>query len=648
MFSGTSHKASSSGEIDYSAPMDYPLLDEVTGVDALRKLPVEELPELARELRHFMVRSVAKTGGHLSSSLGAVELAIALHYVFNTPYDRIIWDVGHQAYAHKILTGRREGMAKLRMLNGLSGFPKRSESPFDAFGTAHSSTSISAALGMAVAAHLEGENDRWAIAVIGDGALTGGMAIEALNDAGVWKKGLRLLVIVNDNDCSISPPAGALSKHLAKIVSTRAFNSAREMSKRMMKPIPRLWEVAKLAERQTIGFLSPQSALFSAFDINYYGPVDGHDVESLVSVLKNLREMDRPLVLHVATMKGKGYAPAEAEPTLYHGVSPFDPAKGIVKSNIPSKPTYTQVFSRWICDMAAHDKRLYAITPAMREGSGLVEFNRLYPDRYRDVAIAEQHSVTYAAGLACGGMKPVLAIYSTFLQRGLDQLIHDVALQNLPVMFAIDRGGIVGADGATHQGVFDIVELRSVPNMTVMTPSDESETRLMLNTAYFMETPASVRYPRGKGPGVEAGTDFETIPIGVSKTLMKGSKAAFLGFGSMTGVLKPVAEALGGTLIDMRFVKPIDRDAILEAARTHELIVTAEEGALMGGAGDAVMEVLADAGVALPVMRFGIPDEFIEQGTQKEIYELLGLTPQAIEAKVRERLAEIESNKDQA
>lgn len=648
MFSGTSHKASSSGEIDYSAPMDYPLLDEVTGVDALRKLPVEELPELARELRHFMVRSVAKTGGHLSSSLGAVELAIALHYVFNTPYDRIIWDVGHQAYAHKILTGRREGMAKLRMLNGLSGFPKRSESPFDAFGTAHSSTSISAALGMAVAAHLEGENDRWAIAVIGDGALTGGMAIEALNDAGVWKKGLRLLVIVNDNDCSISPPAGALSKHLAKIVSTRAFNSAREMSKRMMKPIPRLWEVAKLAERQTIGFLSPQSALFSAFDINYYGPVDGHDVESLVSVLKNLREMDRPLVLHVATMKGKGYGPAEAEPTLYHGVSPFDPAKGIVKLNIPSKPTYTQVFSRWICDMAAHDKRLYAITPAMREGSGLVEFNRLYPDRYRDVAIAEQHSVTYAAGLACGGMKPVLAIYSTFLQRGLDQLIHDVALQNLPVMFAIDRGGIVGADGATHQGVFDIVELRSVPNMTVMTPSDERETRLMLNTAYFMETPASVRYPRGKGPGVEAGTDFETIPIGVSKTLMKGSKAAFLGFGSMTGVLKPAAEALGGTLIDMRFVKPIDRDAILEAARTHELIVTAEEGALMGGAGDAVMEVLADAGVALPVMRFGIPDEFIEQGTQKEIYELLGLTPQAIEAKVRERLAEIESNKAQA
>lgn len=640
MFSGTPHKASESGEIDFSAPMDYPLLDEVTGVEALRKLSVDELPELARELRHFMVRSVAKTGGHLSSSLGAVELAIALHYVFNTPYDRIIWDVGHQAYAHKILTGRREGMAKLRMMGGISGFPKRSESPFDAFGTAHSSTSISAALGMAVAAHLEGENDRWAIAVIGDGALTGGMAIEALNDAGVWKKGLRLLVIVNDNDCSISPPAGALSKHLAKIVSTRAFNSAREMSKRMMKPIPRLWEVAKLAERQTIGFLSPQSALFSAFDINYYGPVDGHDVESLVGVLKNLREMDRPLVLHVATMKGKGYKPAEADPTLYHGVSPFDPAVGIVKSKAPSKPTYTQVFGRWICDMAAHDKHLYAITPAMREGSGLVEFNRLYPDRYRDVAIAEQHAVTYAAGLACGGMKPVLAIYSTFLQRGLDQLIHDVALQNLPVMFAIDRGGIVGADGATHQGVFDIVELRSVPNMTVMTPSDERETRLMLNTAYFMDSPASVRYPRGKGPGVEPGTDFETIPVGVAKPLLKGSRVAFLGFGAMTGVLKPVAEKLGGSLIDMRFVKPIDREAILEAARTHALIVTAEEGALMGGAGDAVMEVLADAGLTVPVMRFGIPDEFIEQGTQQQVYEALGLTPYAIEAKVRERLAE--------
>ncbi len=640
MTTSHSHGSSAQDEIDYGAPMDRPLLDAVNGVEDLRKLGEDELPELARELRHFMVRSVAKTGGHLSSSLGAVELAIALHYVFDTPRDRIIWDVGHQAYAHKILTGRKDRMEGLRKLHGISGFPKRSESPFDAFGTAHSSTSISAALGMAVADHIRGE-DRWSIAVIGDGALTGGMAIEALNDAGVWKQGVKLLIILNDNDCSISPPVGALSKHLARIVSTKAFNSAREMSKRMMKPIPRLWEVAKLAERQTIGFLSPQSALFSCFDFNYYGPVDGHDVGALVEVLKNLRQLDRPIVLHVATMKGKGYAPAEADPTLYHGVSPFDCARGIVKS-APGRPTYTQVFGRWICDMAARDERLYGITPAMREGSGLVEFNRRFPERYRDVAIAEQHAVTYAAGLACGGMKPVVAIYSTFLQRALDQLIHDVALQNLPVMFAIDRGGIVGADGATHQGVFDIVELRSVPNMTVMTPSDERETRLMLNTAYAMDTPAAVRYPRGRGPGADPGEDFETIPVGVSKTVREGARVAFLAFGPMLEVLRPAAESLGGTLIDMRFVKPLDVEAVLKAARSHALLVTAEEGALMGGAGDAVMEALADAGLSRPVLRFGIPDEFIEQGTHEEIFEEIGLTPEAIEAKVRERLAEIE------
>ena len=640
MTTSHTHGSSAQDEIDYGAPMDRPLLDAVNGVEDLRKLDEDKLPELARELRHFMVRSVAKTGGHLSSSLGAVELAIALHYVFDTPRDRIIWDVGHQAYAHKILTGRKDRMEGLRKLHGISGFPKRSESPFDAFGTAHSSTSISAALGMAVADHIRGE-DRWSIAVIGDGALTGGMAIEALNDAGVWKQGVKLLIILNDNDCSISPPVGALSKHLARIVSTKAFNSAREMSKRMMKPIPRLWEVAKLAERQTIGFLSPQSALFSCFDFNYYGPVDGHDVGALVEVLKNLRQLDRPIVLHVATMKGKGYAPAEADPTLYHGVSPFDCARGIVKS-APGRPTYTQVFGRWICDMAARDERLYGITPAMREGSGLVEFNRRFPERYRDVAIAEQHAVTYAAGLACGGMKPVVAIYSTFLQRALDQLIHDVALQNLPVMFAIDRGGIVGADGATHQGVFDIVELRSVPNMTIMTPSDERETRLMLNTAYAMDTPAAVRYPRGRGPGADPGEDFETISVGVSKTVREGARVAFLAFGPMLEVLRPAAESLGGTLIDMRFVKPLDVEAVLKAARSHALLVTAEEGVLMGGAGDAVMEALADAGVNRPVLRFGIPDEFIEQGTHEEIFEEIGLTPEAIEAKVRERLAEIE------
>ena len=585
--------------IPFGEPMDYPVLDKISAPEDLRKLPESSLPELARELRHFIVDSVSKTGGHLSSSLGAVELAIALHYVFNTPYDRIVWDVGHQAYAHKILTGRREGMAKLRQLGGISGFPKRSESEYDAFGTAHSSTSISAALGMAVAAHLAGERDRWAIAVIGDGALTGGMAIEALNDAGVWKKGVKLLVIVNDNDCSISPPAGALSKNLAKIVSTRAFNCAREISKRVLKPVPHLWEVAKLMERQTIGFFSPQAALFSTFDLNYYGPVDGHDIFALVEVLKNLRQMDCPMVLHTATIKGKGYAFAEADPTLY------------------------------------------AITPAMREGSGLVEFEKNFPDRYRDVAIAEQHAVTYAAGLACGGLKPVVAIYSTFLQRALDQLIHDVALQNLPVMFAVDRGGIVGADGATHQGVFDIAELRSVPNMTVMTPSNERETRLLLNTAFAMDTPAAVRYPRGKGPGTDPGEDFETVEIGRALKRRTGTRTAFLGFGSMTNVLEKAAQNLDGTLWDMRFVKPIDREAVIEAARTHDLIVTAEEGVLAGGAGDAVMEVIAEAGLTTPVLCFGIPDEFIEQGTQAEIYEMLGLTPEAVEAKVVERLAQL-------
>lgn len=630
--------------IPYGEPMDYPVLDRARTPEELRRLPVSELPELARELRHLIVSTVSETGGHLSSSLGAVELAVALHYVFNTPRDRIVWDVGHQAYAHKILTGRREAIRGLRKMDGISGFPKRSESEYDAFGTAHSSTSISAALGMAVAAHLEGEDDRWAVAVIGDGALTGGMAIEGLNDAGVWKKGVKLLIIVNDNDCSISPPAGALSKHLAKIVSTRAFNSAREMSKRVLKPVPHLWDLAKLMERQTIGFFSPQSALFSAFDLNYYGPVDGHDIVALVEVLQNLRRLDSPLVLHTATIKGKGYAPAELNPTLYHGVSPFDPKTGIRPSVKSSGPTYTQIFSDWICGQAERDRRLYAITPAMREGSGLVEFERRFPERYRDVAIAEQHAVTYAAGLACGGLKPVVAIYSTFLQRALDQLIHDVALQNLPVTFAIDRGGIVGADGATHQGVFDIAELRGVPNMTVMTPSNERETRLLLSTAFAMDTPAAVRYPRGRGPGTDPGSDFETVEIGRAVRLRTGARVAFLGFGPMTNVLAEVAGRLDGSLWDMRFVKPLDREAVLEAARTHDLVVTAEEGALAGGAGDAVMEALSDAGVTVPVLRFGIPDEFIEQGTQAQIYAMLGLTPDAVEAKVRERLAEIDAN----
>ena len=615
----------------------YSILDSIESPADLRRLDEHLLPRLAYELRDFMVNSVSQTGGHLSSSLGATELAISIHRVFQTPDDRLIWDVGHQAYAHKILTGRREGMATLRKFNGMSGFPKRSESPYDAFGTAHSSTSISAALGMAIAARLQDKSDRWHIAVIGDGALTGGMALEALNDAGVWKEGVKLLIILNDNDCSISPPAGALSNHLARIVSTRAYTSAREISKRVLKPVPGLWDIAKRMEKQAINFVSPPSGIFSSFDINYYGPVDGHDVIGLIEVMKNIRQLNRPCVLHVATQKGKGYEPAEMDPTSYHGVGPFDPLLGLPEKK-PGKPTYTQVFGRWICDTAEADQRLYGITPAMREGSGLVEFARRFPERYRDVAIAEQHAVTYAAGLACEGIKPVVAIYSTFLQRALDQLIHDVALQNLPVTFAIDRGGLVGADGATHHGFFDISLLRTVPNMTIMTPSDENECRLLLNTAYRLNSPASVRYPRGRGPGVEVTAKDETVEVGKARVLREGARVAFLGFGSMTNVLAPVAEKLGGTLIDMRVVKPIDETAILEAAKTHDLMVCAEEGMLMGGACSAILEVLADHGVLKPVMRFGLPDDFIEQGTQAELMESLGLTSEAIEAKVTQRL----------
>lgn len=615
-----------------------PILDGIDSPEDVRVLSDGSLAILAKEIRNFMVWSVSQTGGHLSSSLGAVELAIALHAVFNTPDDKIIWDVGHQAYAHKMLTGRRDRMGTLRQYHGISGFPKRCESEYDAFGTAHSSTSISAALGMAVADALLGVKDRWHVAVIGDGALTGGMALEALNDAGVYKKGLKLLIILNDNDCSISPPVGALSSHLAKIVSTRTFMNARELSKKVLKPVPGLWEVAKRMEKQAINFVSPPSGIFSAYDLNYFGPVDGHSLPELLEVLRNLRKLDGPCVLHVVTKKGKGYPPAEADPTTYHGVGKFDPDVGILPSAKPAKPTYTQVFGRWICDRAEKDPMLYGITPAMREGSGLVEFAKRFPTRYRDVAIAEQHAVTYAAGLATTPIRPVLAIYSSFLQRAIDQVIHDVALQNLPVLFAIDRGGLVGADGATHHGVFDIAQLRSIPNMVVMTPSDENECRLMLNTGYECRLPAAVRYPRGRGPGVEVTAGDETIPIGKSRKLLEGKRVAFLGFGSMTNVLRPVAEHLGGALIDMRFVKPLDREAVLEAARTHELIVAAEEGQLAGGACDAVLEVLADEGLTVPVMRFGLPDRFVDHGTQAELLAEVGLTSEAIEKKVLERL----------
>lgn len=615
------------------------LLETINSPADLRRLSIEQLPVLARALRDFMVESVSKTGGHLSSSLGATDLAIALHYVFNTPEDAIVWDVGHQAYAHKILTGRREAMATLRQTDGISGFPKRSESPYDAFGTAHSSTSISAALGMAVADSLAGRSERWHIAVIGDGALTGGMAVEALNHAGIYKKNLKLLIILNDNDHSISPPAGALSGHLAKLVSTAPVWKAREFSKSILKPMPILWDFAKRVEKQTVNFLSPPSTLFSSFDINYFGPIDGHDIGGLVSFLRNLKALDGPIVLHIKTKKGKGYKPAEDDPTLYHGVGRFDPAVGIVPSAaVPSK-TYTQIFSDWICETAKRDETLYAITPAMREGSGLVEFEKRFPQRYRDVAIAEQHAVTFAAGLACAGMHPVVAIYSTFAQRAYDQIVHDVAIQNLPVLFAVDRGGLVGADGRTHHGLFDIAFMRSIPNMTVITPSDENEMRLLLNTAWTLNTPVAVRYPRGTGPGVEVTATTQIVDIGKSKTLRRstapvGRRVAVLAFGSMVWRLAEMAEKLDATLIDMRFVKPMDELAVLSAAREHDLIVTAEEGIKAGGAGSAVLELLNQAGETVRTLVFGVPDEFIDHGSTEVLLTRCGLDPAHVLAKI--------------
>ncbi len=622
------------------------LLESVNSPEDLRKLPAAQLPELARAIREFMVESVSRTGGHLSSSLGATELAVALHYVFNTPEDALIWDVGHQAYAHKILTGRREAMATLRKTGGISGFPKRSESSYDAFGTAHSSTSISAALGMAVGDSVRGGNKRWHIAVIGDGALTGGMAVEALNHAGVCKKGVRLLIILNDNDHSISPPAGALSGHLAKLVSTAPVWKAREISKLVLSNVPRLWDLAKRMEKQTVNFLSPPSTLFSSFDLNYFGPVDGHELLGLVNFLKNLRalDIDSPVVLHVKTKKGKGYAPAEADPILYHGVGSFDAAVGIVLSKNPGTKTYTQLFSDWICETAQFDETLYAITPAMREGSGLVEFEKRFPERYCDVAIAEQHAVTYAAGLACAGIHPVVAIYSTFAQRAYDQIVHDVAIQNLPVLFAIDRGGLVGADGRTHHGLFDLVFLRSLPNLTVAAPSDENEMRLLLNTAWTLKTPVAVRYPRGRGPGVEliAGI-HDTVEVGKSRVLLEtnaseGKRVAILAFGSMVWRLRLAAEMLGATLIDMRFVKPLDREAILKAARSHDLLVTAEEGVKAGGAGSGVLEVLSEEGVRTRTLILGVPDVFVDHGDMDALLERCGLDNDAVVAKISDIL----------
>jgi 1-deoxy-D-xylulose-5-phosphate synthase len=607
------------------------LLDTINDPADLRKLPRTQLTPLAHELRQFLLDSVSKTGGHLSSNLGTVELTIALHYVFNTPEDRIVWDVGHQTYSHKILTGRRERMPTLRQLNGLSGFPKRDESGYDTFGTAHSSTSISAALGMATAAKIKGEK-RKAIAVIGDGSMTAGMAFEALNNAGV-EDDVDLLVVLNDNDMSISPPVGALNRYLARLMSGQFYAAAKNVGKTML-PAPML-ELAKKLEEHAKGMVVP-ATMFEEFGFNYIGPIDGHDLDSLIPTLENIKKLKGPQFLHVVTKKGQGYKLAEAEPILYHGTGKFNPSEGI-KPAKATKITYTEVFGNWLCDMAHVDKRLVGITPAMREGSGMVRFNQEYPERYFDVGIAEQHSVTFAGGLATEGMKPVVAIYSTFLQRAYDQLIHDVALQNLDVTFALDRAGLVGADGATHAGNYDIAYLRCIPNMVVMAPSDENECRKMLTTAYRFEGPAAVRYPRGAGVGAAIEPALDVLEIGKGIVRREGKGVAILAFGSMVAPSLGAAEGLNATVVDMRFVKPLDVALVKQLAQNHEVLVSVEEGCTMGGAGSAVAEALAEAGIVKPLLILGLPDRFIDHGDPALLLASVGLDAHGIAASIRER-----------
>ena len=605
--------------------MTYPLLEAIDDPADLRALPRESLSALAQELRAFLIESVSKTGGHLSSNLGTVELTIALHYVFNTPEDRLVWDVGHQTYGHKVLTGRRAGMAKLRMKDGIGGFPRRSESVYDTFGVGHSSTSISAALGMAIAARQQREQgglDRRVVAIIGDGAMSAGQAFEALNNAGVADA--NLLVILNDNDMSISPPVGALNKYLARLLSGRTFNAARRAGEKVLSVSPSLLELAKRAEEHLKGMFVP-GTLFEEFGFNYIGPIDGHDLEALIPTLENLRQLKGPQFLHVITKKGQGYKLAESDPVLYHGVSKFDSANGIDSGKGGGKLTYTQIFGDWLCDMAKADERLVGITPAMREGSGLVRFAEEFPARYHDVGIAEQHALTFAAGLACEGMKPVVAIYSTFLQRAYDQLIHDVALQNLPVMLAIDRGGLVGADGATHQGAFDLSYLTCVPNMVVMVPADENECRLMLTTAFRIDGPSAVRYPRGSGPGVSPSLTLATLPVGKGEIRRQGKRIAILAFGTLLSAALEAADALDATVANMRFVKPLDRDLVVQLANTHDVLVTLEENAVIGGAGAEVARALETLALKTPLLRLGLPDHFIEHGDQAQMLAELGL-----------------------
>ncbi|MFY9513133.1 MAG: 1-deoxy-D-xylulose-5-phosphate synthase [Rubrivivax sp.] len=614
------------------------LLNKIDSPADLRRLPRGDLPAVARELREFVLNTVSQTGGHLGSNLGTVELTVALHYVFNTPHDRIVWDVGHQTYPHKVLTGRRERMHTLRQLGGIGGFPRRDESEYDSFGTAHSSTSISAALGMALASKLKGE-ERRAVAVIGDGAMTAGMAFEALNNAGVSHAGINadLLVVLNDNDMSISPPVGALNKYLARLMSGGFYAAAREGVKGVLKNAPPLFELARRFEEHAKGMVVP-GTIFEEFGFNYVGPIDGHDLESLIPTLENLRAKRGPQFLHVVTKKGYGYKLAEADPVKYHAASGrFNPAEGFPKATGPSKTTFTQVFGQWLCDMAEADERLVGITPAMREGSGMVEFHKRFPKRYHDVGIAEQHAVTFAAGMACEGLKPVVAIYSTFLQRGYDQLVHDVAIQNLPVVFALDRGGLVGADGATHAGAYDIAYVRCIPNCSMLTPSDENECRQALSTAFRQNHPVAVRYPRGSGVGAEIDKGLSDWPWGKGLTRRKGSRIAILAFGTVLHPALAAAQNLDATVADMRFVKPLDEALVLELARSHEALVTIEEGCVMGGAGSAVLECLAANGLALPVLQLGLPDQFIEHGDPAKLLSLCGLDAAGIEASIRKR-----------
>lgn len=607
------------------------LLDKINSPADVRQLPKEQLKTLCKEVREFLTQSVSVSGGHFAAGLGTVELTVALHYVFDTPNDKLVWDVGHQAYPHKILTGRKDRMTSIRAKDGVSAFPNRSESEYDAFGVGHSSTSISAAFGMAIASRLKGENKQM-VAIIGDGSITGGMAYEAMNHAGAIDA--NLLVILNDNDMSISPPVGAMSNYLTKILSSRLYSSMRQESKKVLSKMPTMWELARRTEEHIKGMVIP-GTLFEELGFNYIGPIDGHDIEMLVSTLENLKHISGPRFLHIVTKKGKGYPPAEKDPLGYHGVPAFDHTLDHLPKSAPSPhPTYTEVFGQWLCDMAAQDSRLLGITPAMREGSGLVKFSEQFPERYFDVAIAEQHAVTLAAGQACEGAKPVVAIYSTFLQRAYDQLIHDVALQNLDVLFALDRAGLVGPDGPTHAGSFDYSYLRCIPNMLVMAPADENECRQMLTTGFLHNGCAAVRYPRGKGAGVPVDHALTTLEIGKAEIRHTGSRIAFLAWGSMVTPALNVGKQLAATVVNMRFVKPIDEALILELAKTHDVFVTVEENALAGGAGEAVNRFLQANKILMPVLNLGLPDHFVEQGTREELLAECNLDARGILAGV--------------